>query len=118
RHARGEAELPVLPVLRPARRLTAAFLIRPGSDGIAGGFGVIGAAGRSGPPERPVGKLVYLPLGVLLEAMIMTALRAGVTQARPPARLVRDVVLQVALGSGPPADGTRAARVPDLGQVP
>src|SRR5206468_12767497 len=46
------------------------------------------------------------------------ALRAGVAEARPAARLIRRVVLDVALGSRPPADGAGAGRVPDLGQVP
>ena len=87
-------------------------------DRVAGGFGVVAAPGRCGPPEGPVGKLLDVPLGVLLEAMVMTALRTGVTQARPAARLVRGVVLEVALGGGPAADGAGAGRVPDLGQVP
>src|SRR5205823_2653435 len=43
---------------------------------------------------------------------------AGVTEARPAARLVGDVVLQVTLGGGPPTDGAGAGGVPDLGQVP
>ena len=108
----------MLPVLRPARRLTTAFLIRPGSDGIAGGFGVVAAPGRCGPAKRPVRKLVHLPPGVLLEPVIVTTLRAGVAQTGPAACLVRHVVLEVALGGRPPADRTGAGRVPDLGQVP
>ena len=48
----------------------------------------------------------------------MTALRAGVAETRPAARLIRRVVLDVALGGGPPADGAGAGGVPDLGQVP
>ena len=48
----------------------------------------------------------------------MPALRAAVAQAGPPARLVRRVVLEVALAGGPPADGAGAGGVPDLGQVP
>src|SRR5689334_13412456 len=48
----------------------------------------------------------------------MTALRAGVAKTRPAARFICRVVLDVALGGGPPADGAGAGRVPDLGQVP
>ena len=87
-------------------------------DRIPGGFGVVGAAGRGGPAEGAVGKLVDLPLGVLLEPMVVTALRAGVTQARAAARFVGGVVLEVGLGGGPAADGAGAGGVPDLGQVP
>src|SRR5205807_233928 len=68
----------------------------PRLDRVAGGFGAVAAAGRGGPPEGPVGELVDLPPGVLLEAMIMTAFRAGVAQTGPPARLVRRVVLEIA----------------------
>ncbi len=87
-------------------------------DGVAGGFGVVAASGRCGPAEGPVGELVHLPPGVLLEPMIMTALRAGVAQAGPAARFIRGVVLQVALGGRPAADRAGAGGVPDLGQVP
>src|SRR5690348_1749734 len=87
-------------------------------DRVPGGLGVVAAPGRGGPPERPVGKLVHLPLGVLLEPVVMTALRARVAQAGPAARLIGGVVLEVGLGGGPPADGASAGRVPDLGQVP
>src|SRR5690349_808356 len=50
--------------------------------------------------------------------MVVTALRAGVTQAGAAACFVRDVVLVVALGGGAAADGAGAGGVPDLGQVP
>ena len=50
--------------------------------------------------------------------MVMTTLRAGVTQARPAARLVRRVVLEVAGPSRSSADRAGTGRVPDLGQVP
>ena len=43
---------------------------------------------------------------------------AAVAQARPPACLVRGVVLEVAVPGGPSADGAGAGRMPDLGQVP
>src|SRR5215472_14876365 len=88
------------------------------SDGVAGGFGGEGPAGRGGPLERPVGELVDRPARVLLEPVIPAALRAAIAQARPPARLVRGVVVVVALRRRPAAPGPGAGRVPDLGQVP
>src|SRR6478609_592662 len=87
-------------------------------DGVAGGFGVVAASGRGGPAEGSVGELVDGPSGLLLEPVVMTTLRTPVAQAGPSARLVRRVVLEVALGGGPPADGAGAGGVPDLGQVP
>ena len=45
------------------------------------------------------------------------ALRAGVAQAGPAARFVRNVVLVVALGGGPAADRAGAGRVPHLRQM-
>ena len=48
----------------------------------------------------------------------MSTLWAAVAQARPAAGLVRDVVLEIALARGPPADRAGAGGVPDLGQVP
>src|SRR6266571_7307896 len=87
-------------------------------DGVPGGFGVVAAAGRGSPAEGTVGELADLPAGVLLEAVVVPALRAAITQARPPARLVRGVVLEVGLAGGPPADGAGAGGVPHLGQVP
>ena len=91
---------------------------RPGSDGVAGRLGDVGPPRWGGPPEGAVGELVYFPLGVLLEAMVVAALRAGVTETGASARFVRGVVLQVALGGGAAADGAGAGGVPDLGQVP
>jgi hypothetical protein len=87
-------------------------------DGVPGGFGGVGAAGRGGPPEGAVGELVHFPSGVLLEPVVVPALRAGVTQTGTAACFVRGVVLVVALGGGAAADGAGAGAVPDLGQVP
>ena len=55
---------------------------------------------------------------MLLEPVVVAAFGAGVAQAGPAACFVRGVVLEVALGGGPPADGAGAGGVPDLGQVP
>ena len=71
-----------------------------------------------GPPEGPVRELVDVPLRVLLELVVVAALRAGVAETGPAACFVRGVVLVVALGGGPAADGAGAGGVPDLGQVP
>jgi hypothetical protein len=46
------------------------------------------------------------------------ALWTPVAQAGPAARLIGNVVLEVALAGGPPADRANAGGVPDLGQVP
>src|SRR5450432_759095 len=73
------------------------------SDRVAGGFGGVAPPGRSRPPERSVRELVHLPPRLLLQPMIMPALRARVTQARPAVRLIGHVVLEVALARGPAA---------------
>src|SRR5215813_476664 len=87
------------------------------SDGVSGGFGGVGAAGRGGPAEGAVGKLIDLPPGVLLEPMVVSTLRAGVAAAGPSACFVRGVVLEVALGGGTAADRAGAGGVPYLDQV-
>ena len=87
------------------------------SDGVPGGFGGVGAPGWGGPAEGAVGELVDRPFRVLLEAVVVAALGAGVAAAGPAACLVRGVVLDVALGGGPAADGAGAGGVPDLDQV-
>src|SRR6185437_10256983 len=68
--------------------------------------------------ERPIRVLFDLPPGVLLELVLMPALWARVTQARPAALFVRDVVLEVGASGGPLAHRAGAGGVPDLGQVP
>src|SRR6516164_5208510 len=73
------------------------------SDRVPGAFGGVPPAGRGGPPERPVGELVDRPAGVLLEPVVPATLRAAIAQAGPPARLVRGVVLEVALRGRPSA---------------
>src|SRR6185369_14319326 len=88
------------------------------SDRIARRLGAVLAAGWGGPAERPVGELVHVPARVLLEPVIAPALRARVTQARPAARLVRRVVLEIAVRRRAAAPGPGAGRVPHLGQVP
>ena len=58
-----------------------------------------------------------LPAGVLFEPVVVPALRSAIAQARSPARFVGDVVLEIALGGGPPAAGPGAGGVADLGEV-
>src|SRR6185437_13345148 len=53
-----------------------------------------------------------------LESMITPTLWTAVAQARPPARFIRDVVLEITLCGGSAAARSGAGRVPDLGQVP
>src|SRR5690349_3580985 len=88
------------------------------SDGVFGGSGGVLAAARGGPGEGPVGVLFDVPAGVLLEPVLVPALRAGVAQARPAALVERDVVLEVRASGGPLAHRAGAGGVPDLGQVP
>jgi hypothetical protein len=69
---------------RAAHLVTAALaqasqLVAAPSDRVAGGFGGVAPPGGRRPPEGPVGELVYFPLRVLLEPMIMPALRTGIT---------------------------------------
>ena len=89
-----------------------------GLDRVAGGFGIVAAPGRGGPPEGAVGKLIDRPSGLLLEPVVMPAFRTRIAQTRTSARLIRRVVLEVALAGGSPADGAGAGGVPDLRQVP
>ena len=92
--------------------------MRPFLDGVPRRLGVVAPPGRGRPPVPAVGELLGLPPGPLLEPMIMPAFGTAITQARPPARFIRRVVLEVAGGGGPPAHRRRARRMPDLGQMP
>src|SRR5215472_11480301 len=94
------------------RRSTGCSPDRPGSglagggtatalDGVAGGFGVVAAPGRGGPPEGSVAELIHRPPRLLLEPVVVPALRTRIAQAGPSARLERRVVLKVALAGGP-----------------
>ena len=85
---------------------------------VAGGFGGADAAGRGGPPEGAVGELIRFPSRILFEPVVAAAFRTAITQARSPARLVRDIMLEIAGGSRSAADRAGAGGVPDLGQVP
>src|SRR5262249_49963352 len=88
------------------------------SDRVPRRFGRVLPPGRGGPPERPAGKLVDRPAGVLLEPVITPTLRAAVAHTGPSACFVRDVVLEIARRRRPSAARPGAGRVPDLGQMP
>src|SRR5689334_10501226 len=105
--------------MRPKRNAAAlAGPFPPQLDRVPGGFGEVVPPRGRGPPERPVRQLVHRPPWLLLEPVVMPALRAGVAQARSATALVRNVMFEVALGGGPPADRADTGGVPDLGQVP
>ena len=72
----------------------------PSSDGVAGGFGGVLAAGWCGPADVAGGELLGVPARVLLGPVIVAAGRVPVAQTRPAARLIRDVVLKVAAFRG------------------
>ena len=85
------------------------------SDRMAGGFGGVLAAGGSSPPDGAVGQLIDVPPRVLLDPMVVPALRVAITQAAAAARLERDVVLKVRLRGRAPAGRAGTGGVPDLG---
>ena len=108
----------MLPTLRGPRDLNAFNFPGCRLHRVPVRFGGVLPPGRGGPADSPVGKLVYLPAGILLETMITPTLWTAVAQARPPARLVRGVVLEITLCGWSAAARSGARRVPDLGQVP
>src|SRR5438105_11438299 len=86
-------------------------------DRVASWFGGVLASGGCGPGEGPVEVLVHFPFRVLLEPVVMPALRAPVTYTGSAACLVRDVMVEIASCRGPPAGRGGACGVPDLRQV-
>src|SRR2546423_77808 len=85
---------------------------------VARRFGGVLPPGRGGPPERPVGKLVDVPAGVLLEPVVVPTFRAAVAQARPSACFVGGVMFEITPLGWPAAARPGTGRVPDLSQVP
>ena len=73
--------------------------------------------GRGGPPEDRWDGLFDLPPRVLLEPVVMPALRTGVTEAAPAASLVGCVVFEIALIRRASTGRAGACGVPNLGQV-
>src|SRR5271156_2414346 len=53
---------------------------RPFSGGVPGRFGGVLPSGGRGPGESPVGVLLHVPPRILLEPVLMPALRRAVTQ--------------------------------------
>src|SRR5580692_11518075 len=71
--------------------------------GVAGGLGTVLAAGRGSPVQGHGGGLLDLPARVLLEAMVVPALRTAITFTRSSTCLVWSVMLEITLGSWPSA---------------
>src|SRR5580693_5081477 len=88
------------------------------SDGVARGLGGVLTAGRGGPAEGARGDLLDFPAGILLEPVLVPALRAAVAHTGCAARVVWDVVFEVALLCRSSAGRPGASGVPDLGQMP
>src|SRR5580704_5356159 len=90
----------------------------PSSDGIPCRFGGVLPPGGRGPDDNRGFGLFHLPARVLLEPVVVAALRPARALTGPAACLERDVVLEVALGGGPSAARRGTGGVADLGQVP
>src|SRR5580692_7480432 len=73
---------------------------------------------RHGPPDVSARKLLGVPAGVLFHPVVGPALRAAITQTRSATGLIRNVMLEITSGRGPPAPRPGTSGVPDLGQVP
>src|SRR5580658_5729642 len=86
-------------------------------DWIPGRLGDVLPSGRCCPPEVSARELLGVPPRVLLHPVVGPALRPAIAQARPAAGLIRNVMLEIASGRGPPAARPGTPRVPDLGQV-
>src|ERR1700678_2369314 len=91
---------------------------RRSSGGVAGGFGGVLPSRGDRPGEGTVGVLIHFPLRILLEPVLMPALRRAITQTRSTLGFIRGVVFEVALLRGATAGRAGAGGVPDLGQVP
>ena len=66
----------------------------------------------------PLGSCSAFQRGCCCHPVVVAAFRVRVTHTRPPARLVRHVVFEIAPPGGPPATRPGTPRVPDLRQVP
>src|SRR5580692_8786787 len=75
-------------------------------------------SGRRGPPDVSARKLLGVPPRVLFHPVVGPALRPAITQTRSATGLIRDVMLEITSGRGPPAPRPGTPGVPDLGQVP
>src|SRR3984885_4833407 len=91
---------------------------RPPLDGIPSGFRDVLPSRRRGPPDVTARKLRGVPPRVLLHPVVVAAGRVPVTQTGPPARLVRNVMFEIASRGRAAAARSGTRRVPDLGQVP
>src|ERR1700683_77885 len=88
------------------------------SDGVPGWFGGVLPSAGHGPSDGTVSQALGFPSLMLLQPVVVPALRIPITQTCPPSGLIRHAVLEVARRRQPPASRPGAAGVPDLGQVP
>jgi len=93
-------------------------LVSGALNGVAGGFGDVLPSRGCGPPDLAAGQLLGRPPRVLLEPVVEPAFGVPVAHTGSAARLVRDVVLEIAVRGRPAAARPGARGVPDLGQVP
>ena len=117
-HRNGSAHPPTASSTRRTWPLVKCLWSAGRLDRVPGGLCRVLPPRRGGPLEGAVRKLIDLPPRVLLEPVVMAALRTAITQTGSAARLVRDVVLVITLGSRPAAGRPGTRRVPYLGQVP
>src|SRR6202020_2694988 len=87
-------------------------------NGVAGGFGEVLPTARGGPADVAGGELFGVPAGVLLGPVVVAAGRIPVAQTGPAARLIWDVVLEVAACRWAAAARPGARGGPDLGRGP
>src|SRR5579859_214413 len=103
-------------IVPPAQRVTDAMgpsrAGPPQLDGIAGWLGHVLPSRRGGPPHLSAGKLLRVPPRVLFHPVVGPALRPAVTQARSATGLIRNVMLEIASGRGPPAPRSGAGASP------
>src|SRR5580692_4873754 len=87
-------------------------------DRVPGRLGDVLPSRWRGPPEVSARELLGVPPRVLLHPVVGPALGPAITQTRSATGLIRNVMLEVASGRGPPAARPGTPRVPDLRQVP
>src|SRR5580692_4613920 len=87
-------------------------------DRVPGRLGDVLPSRWRGPPEVSARELLGVPPRVLLHPVVGPALRPAITHTRSATGLIRNIVLEITSGRGPPAARPGTPRVPDLRQVP
>src|SRR5580692_4693718 len=87
-------------------------------DRVPGRLGDVLPSRWRGPPEVSARELLGVPPRVLLHPVVGPALGPAITQTGSAIGLVRNVMLEITSGRGPPAARPGTPRVPDLRQVP